>query len=115
MNKEVHMVLISNGYMSGNVYVIWDIPHDSITDYEIYRDGNLIASTEMGSEFVSPTLFDHDHHTNLFKKDSANKLMYVDENVHQYQHYTYKVIAKRIADGKLIEEIPSSDGFIEAL
>ena len=31
---------ISNGYTTGKVYVIWEIPHDKITGYEIYRNGN---------------------------------------------------------------------------
>ena len=113
--NAIRFNLVSTGYPPNCVYIIWDIPHDGITDYEIYRDNKLIASTELGSEFVSPTIFDRDHQTNLFKKDSTHQLMYVDEDVHTYQHYTYRIIAKRIVDNQLIEEIPSSDGVIEAL
>lgn len=111
----MEMHLISSGYIPNCVHIIWKIPCDGITDYEVYRDGKLIASTALGSEFVSPTLFDHDHHTNLFKKDSTHMLMYVDEDVHKYQHYTYKVVAKRIVDNTTFAEYPSNDGYIEAL
>ena len=29
---------ISNPYTSGKVYIIWDIPHDKINGFEVYRD-----------------------------------------------------------------------------
>ena len=49
--------IISNGYTSGKVYIVWDIPHGNITGYEIDRNGETIASSffEEPSEFVSPT------------------------------------------------------------
>lgn len=62
---------ISNPYTSGKVYIIWDIPHDKINGFEVYRDNKLIATSfsEEGLHvFIPPTMFDHDHHTNLFKK-----------------------------------------------
>ena len=110
-------IAVSNGYTSGKVYVIWEIPHNDITGYEIICNGVVIASsfTEEPSEFINPTMFDHDHQTNLFKKDSHFKLMYIDENVHRYQEYEYKVIARRInEDGNVMEEITSDSIFITA-
>lgn len=109
-------IAISNGYMSGKVYVIWEIPHDKITGYEVYRDGVCIASSliDDGDEFVPPTMFDHDHQTNLFKKDSHFKLMFVDENVNRYQEYKYQVIATRLNDGVPVEDIESNPVFVTA-
>ena len=111
---------ISNGYMTGKVYIIWEIPHDDISGYEIDRNGVTIASSltedeEGKAKFVSPTMFDHDHHTNLFKKDSTKQLMFVDENVYPYQHYEYQIIAKRINDiGEVMEQIESDFIYVQA-
>ena len=108
---------ISNGYTSGKVYIIWDIPHGNINGYEIERNGVVVASSlaEEPTEFVSPTLFDHDHHTNLFKKDSTHQLMFVDENVYPYQRYEYQVIAKRLSNsGEVMETIKSDCMYIQA-
>ena len=109
-------IAISNGYTTGKVYIIWEIPHDNITGFEIYRDNKLIAtsfSEESLRVFIPPTMFDHDHQTNLFKKDSHFKLMYIDENVWKYQQYEYKVVAKRFdGDGNLMEEIESDPIFV---
>ena len=108
-------IAISNGYMSGKVYIVWEIPHDKITGFEVKRNDAVIASssTEDKNIFVSPTMFDHDHQTNLFKKDSHFKLMYVDENVHRYQEYKYSVVAKRLdSENNLIEEVISNPIFI---
>lgn len=108
---------ISNGYTSGKVYIIWEIPHGNISGYEIDRNGVTIASsfTEEPAEFVGPTLFDHDHHTNLFRKESHKQLMFVDENVQPYQKYEYQVIAKRVNDsGEVMELIESDFMYIEA-
>lgn len=102
---------IANGYMSGKVFLIWEKPYDDITGYEIYRNNNLIASSlsEDKAVFEQPTMFDHDHHTNLFRKDSTDKLMYTDEKIQKYQKYEYKVIAKRLDnDGNIIDEIVSN-------
>ena len=107
-------IVISNSY-TGKIYVVWDIPHDNISGYEVIRNGKVIASSflEEPSEFTSPTMFDHDHHTNLFKKDSLRQLMFVDENVQPYQQYEYRVIAKRYDENKqLMEEIKSDMMFI---
>ena len=107
---------ISNPYTSGKVYIIWEIPHDKITGYEIYRNNILIASSlkEEPDVFTHPTLFDHDHHTNLFKKDSTHKLMYVDESIDRYQHYEYKVIASRKDEnGNTLETIESKPIYVQ--
>lgn len=109
---------ISNPYTSGKVYIIWDIPHDNINGFEVYRDNELIATSfsEEGLHvFIPPTMFDHDHHTNLFKKDSTHQLMYVDEDVYKYQHYEYKVVAiRKDENGNNVEIIESEPIFIQA-
>ena len=110
---------MSNGYTTGKIYVVWEIPYDSkLVTYEVYRNGVLIAfspDSDGNNLFVQPTMFDHDHHTNLFKKDSIFKLMYIDENVNKYQNYEYKIIAKRTNDiGEVIETIESNTITVEA-
>jgi hypothetical protein len=111
-------IAISNGYTTGKVYIIWEIPHDKINGFEIYRDGKLIASSlqEEGLHvFVPPTMFDHDHQTNLFRKDSPYKLMYVDENVYTYQHYEYQVVALKLnEENEVMERIESNTIGIQA-
>jgi hypothetical protein len=56
--------------------------------YELYRNGVLIGEQD---SFERPTVFDHDHHTNLFKKDSGHQLMYTDEDVKTFTVYQYQV------------------------
>ena len=113
---EAHAVSLP--YTSNKVYIIWEIPHDKINGFEIYRDNKLIATSfsEDGLKmFISPTMFDSDHHTNLFKKKSKYQLMYIDESVYRYQFYEYKVIAKRVdSDGQIIEQIESAPMYITA-
>ena len=110
-------IALSNGYTSGKIYVIWEIPHDKINGFEIYRDGKLIASSldkDGLHTFISPTMFDHDHHTNLFRKDSIFKLMYIDEDVYKYQKYEYQVIAIRLNENdEIVEKIKSNTIIIE--
>ena len=116
---------VSNGYTTGKVYIIWEIPHDKINGYEIYRDGKMIASSLEAEEaeevedgldiFTQPTVFDHDHHTNLFKKESTHQLMYIDESVCKYQNYTYEVVAfRKNDDGVVVETIHSKPVYVEA-
>lgn len=113
----MQVIAISNGYIAGKAHIIWEIPHDNISGYEIYRDDILIASSlkeENPDVFVQPTMFDHDNHTNLFKKDSTHKLMYIDENVQQYQTYSYKVVAKRLDENNVaIEALVSNKATIQ--
>ena len=124
---------ISNGYMSERVYIIWDIPHDKINYYEVWRDKQIIAQSqiddsgkpiappihtdlEKANPFIHPCMFDHDHHTNLFWKDSTHMLMYVDDTVHKFQQYKYHVVARRIDDnGQMQDMVVSNDIYIEAL
>ena len=108
---------VSNGYMSGKIYIIWEVPYDGLTGFEINRNGETIASSffEEPSEFVQPTVFDHDHHTNLFKKESTHQLMYIDESVCKYQNYTYEVVAfRKNDDGVVVETIHSKPVYVEA-
>lgn len=112
-------IAISNGN-TNKIYVIWEIPHDGINRYEVYRNGVLVAFSASdiepeGVEFEHPTLFDHDHHTNLFKKDSTFKLMFTDESIKRYQTYEYLIIAKRLNESQqVMEEIKSNTMTITA-
>ena len=110
----MEMHTISTVTMHDKVYIIWQIPNHQVTGYEIYRNDVLIASSVDNNEkiFVSPTLFDNDHHTNLFRKDSANKLMYVDEDVQRYQCYSYKVVAKIVKPDRVIN-MESNTAYIQ--
>lgn len=111
---------ISSGYPPKTVYLVWEKPYEvnngQIMYYSIYRDGQLIifSPDEEGKEvFQSPTMFDHDHHTNLFKKDSTHKLMFVDNEVNTYQEYEYYVEMRRTdADGKVLDVIKSNPVYI---
>lgn len=96
------------------VFVIWDkVPYFNV--YEVYRNKELIATSEGGENpFKTPTEFDHDHHTNLFRKSSTNKLMFVDENFQRFQEYGYHVVAKRVSeDGTEMDKKESVAVFIK--
>lgn len=96
------------------VFVIWDkVPYFNV--YEVYRDNKLIATSEGGDNpFKSPTEFDHDHHTHLFKKTSTHKLMFVDEDFQRFQEYGYHVVAKRVSEsGTVMEKKESVAVFIK--
>jgi len=111
---------ISNGYVPGTVYVIWDIPHDGINSYQLYRDNVLIADStnpEQTKLFQNPTLFDHDHGTNLFRKNTKHQLIYTDvNNIQKYQKYEYHVVAKAInKDNIVTDNITSNTLYITAM
>ncbi len=111
---------ISNGYPTGVVHVIWDIPHDKINSYQLYRDGLLIMDStipEQAKRIQTPTLFDHDHGTGLFRKNTKHQLIYSDtDNIHRYQEYNYCVVAKAITEDNIVtDEITSDILFITAL
>ena len=105
----------SVGYLGGKIFVVWGMPHEAVTDFILYRNGIEIASTKNLKEgeefpFQHPELFDRDHHTNLFRKDSPYKLLYIDENVHKFQTYEYKVVCeKRDQAGKVLETYESRE------
>lgn len=113
----MRLIAISSGNPPNKVYLIWEIPFNGNIAYTVHRDGKVIADNlpdnESKVDFEHPTLFDHDHGTNLFTKDSTHKLMYVDENVNRYRHYEYKVTAKRLDEG--MEIIESNEVTIQAL
>ena len=100
--------------MHDRVYIVWEIPHDKITGYEIYRDNVMIASSVDGDDkiFVPPTLFDRDFGTNLFRKSSTKQLMYIDENVQRYQNYSYRIVAKIIRNNK-VTDIDLGTGYVQ--
>lgn len=123
---------MSNGYTTGKVYAIWDIPYDEMNYYELWRNGVIIQQTELDNKgvpvgptaihtdledanpFVHPCLFDHDHHTHLFWKDSNHQMMFIDEEVFKYQEYWYLVIGKRINEnGDVMDEIRSNVSYVE--
>lgn len=94
---------------TNKIYVIFD-KLEHINRYELYKNGVKIAEYDSAnvSDFVQPTLFDHDHHTNLFKKDSVHKLMFTDTAVQKFQTYDYQVVAERINEsGESMERIES--------
>ena len=77
---------------TSKIYVVFD-KHEYVDKYELYRDGIKIAEydKENRSDFAQPTLFDHDHHTNLFRKESTHQLMYEDSDVRKFREYSYCV------------------------
>ena len=96
------------------VHVIWPIPHEHINKYEVYRDGVLVNEFDQVKEGPPegednhPVFYDHDHHTNLFWKDSLHKVWYRDGDVQDHQRYTYVVKAYKIEeDETILEEITS--------
>lgn len=117
----MRLIAISSGNPPDQVYLIWEIPYDGNISYAVHRDGKVIADNSTSDEqnkdiFVHPTLFDHDHGTNLFKKDSTHKLMYTDQSVSRYQHYHYHIVATVAdADGNVLDTITSNEVVIQAL
>lgn len=125
----MNLMALANGYMTGKVYLLWSIPYDKINYFEILRndipiahmrlsekDGVPYIHTDLGNAdpFIHPCLFDHDHHTNLFWKDSTHQLMYVDEDVHKFQEYKYEIIAKRINEKEeVMDEIHSNIAWVQ--
>lgn len=98
-------------------YVIWRIPFEHFNSFELYRDGELIAKSTNREEtheiFEHPHPLDHDHCTNLFRKDSPYKLWYRDEGVQRFQTYTYKVIARAIDENSgIITSIGESENCV---
>ncbi len=88
----IRVTATPSGY-TGSIYVVFD-KNDYINKYELYRDGVKIAESENAegkSDFCQPTVFDHDHHTNLFRKKSTHQLMYEDTNVAKFRQYAYHV------------------------
>lgn len=87
----IEVKAVASAY-TGSIYVVFN--ENKIVDkYELYRNGELIAATgetDYGP-FERPTLFDHDHHTNLFRKDSNHQLMYEDIDVAKFKEYSYYV------------------------
>lgn len=90
---EAHVV--NSAYMN-NVYVVWEIPWHAVK-YILYRNDEIIAETpeeiteETPNPFERPTIFDHDHHTELFKPGSRNLLCYVDNDIRRYVTYKYQL------------------------
>ena len=95
----IELKAIASSYTK-SIYVIFG-ENDYIDKYEIYRNDTLIGTylkeelhfNHQGEdgELVRPCMFDRDHHTNLFFKDSNHQWMYEDKNVKMYQEYKYYV------------------------
>lgn len=96
MNTHMDARTIWIGYIKA-VQVIFPIPHDKVTTYEIVRDGEVIASID-ALVGVHPSIFDHDKHTNLFWKSSRHELFFQDEDVEKFRTYKYQVRAYRYPD-----------------
>lgn len=82
------------------VYVVFT-DNDYIDKYELYRDDVLVGTflkDEMffnhqgeSGELVRPCMFDNDHHTNLFFKESTHQWMYEDKDIQPFKEYKYYV------------------------
>ena len=93
MNTHMDARAIWIAYIKA-VQVIFPIPHEKVTLYEILRDGKVIASID-AKDGVHPSIFDHDKHTNLFWKTSKHELFYQDEDVEAHSRHKYQVKAYR--------------------
>ncbi len=97
---EIHAY--SNAYLGKGVFIVWSIPYSRMNSFEVFRDGKSIAKSNTKEEtdemFNHPEMFDHDHHTWLFRKDSPFKLIYHDEDPQKFMTYQYQVIAREIAE-----------------
>lgn len=120
--EQLELIGVSNGYPPKTVWLVWEKPYEPndsmVITYELYRDGNLIASSlnEDGTEnFKQPELFDHDHNTNLFRKDSTHKLMYTDNDVNTYREYMYYVkMIRTDMEGNVIDTLVSKPVYVQA-
>ena len=79
------------------VYVIWLDNNPLFTNYSIIRDGKEIMSGKR-EDFHHPEEFDHDHHTNLFRKRSKHELCYHDTDIQKFHEYWYQVIYRQISE-----------------
>ena len=93
MNTHMDARTIWIAYIKA-VQVIFPIPHEKVTLYEILRDGEVIASID-AKDGIHPSIFDHDKHTNLFWKSSKHELFYQDEDVEPHSRHKYQVKAYR--------------------
>lgn len=93
MKIEMYALVLS---YAKKIYVIWN-QCDYFDKYELYRDGVLIGETREKDfgPFKRPTVFDTDHHTNLFRKKSSGQLMYEDEDIKSFVEYEYEIKAYR--------------------
>lgn len=83
------------GYMN-RVIVSWP-KMNGIKKYTVYRNDVIIAETpdddKTEDPFKEPYLFDHAHHTELFKGGARNWLCYKDDTAAKFQSYVYKLEA----------------------
>lgn len=114
-NKMMKVSAFYNQYITDGVFIVFEIPHDKINHYSIYRDNVCIASSD-NTEFTNPTLFDRDHGTNLFKTDMFKKLMFLDKTVSKFTNYSYHVVCKYIDEnGTVLDNIRSNDVLIKTV
>lgn len=88
----IQVIATPSSYTS-SIYVIFN-DNEYVEKYELYRDGVKIAESvneEGKSDFVRPTTFDHDHSTNLFRKETNHQFMYEDTKVNKFREYAYQV------------------------
>ncbi len=102
----------ANHYLGKGMFVVWSIPAPNMNSFEVLRDGKRIAYSANRKEthdlFEHPEMFDNDHHTWLFKKDSPYKFIYQDEEPQIYQRYTYEVIARYIVEDGTVMAIATT-------
>lgn len=116
---RINIKAFSVGYLGGKIFVVFGSHFDSFTDFTLYRDDVEIASTKRlkegeASPFQRPEIFDRDHHTNLFFKDSPYKLLYIDEDVHKFQWYRYKILCETLKGNTVVKSFESEETLVQS-
>lgn len=106
--KEPKIINVFYRANTGEMFIVWEHwdckpeKHGFI----LYRNGEKIAEHKPDDEkwgpFQRPRQFDHDHRTNLFRRDSAHQLVYCDTTIQRYQKYEYRIEKIRYNDNKQI-------------
>lgn len=105
MNESMDLRAIWIAYIQ-QTQLIWPEPFDDATKYEVYKDGELFMDiTE--DMFLHPTMFDHDHHTNLFWKTSNHENLVLDYTNQKFTKHYYYVKAFKYEDDILVKKAES--------
>ena len=107
LNESMDLRAIWVAYIQ-EAQLIWPEPFDNVSKYEIFKNGELFM--ELTAEmFEKPSMFDHDHHTNLFWKTSNHEILVRDYPLNKFQKYSYKVKAYRYEGDVLTAYAESMD------
>lgn len=117
---EINQVNVAcAAYATMNI-ISFKIPNEYINKIKLYRDNKLIAESkdtekkggpleyDLLKPFELPSMFETDHHTNLFKKFPRPIVLYKDEDVRKYRTYKYEIVLQEIKDNKINQEIKYS-------